>query len=84
MVLFLLLEEDLLDERCCELCLLSLLSPPPYPPYPTPGPEVFDREDEDIRGALSSGIVSSSSSLSFLAVLGRREALSEDVKGLWY
>lgn len=83
MVLFLLLEEDLLEDRRCELCLLSLLSPP-YAPYPTPGPESFDREDEDMRGALSSCTVSSSSSLSFFAVLGRRVESLEDVNGLWY
>ncbi len=68
MVFFLLLDYDLLEDRR------------PEPPYPRTAPELFDREDEDIRGALSSAI-SSSLSLSLFAVLGRRLTFSLETNG---
>ncbi len=70
----LLLEEDLLEglRRREE----------PSPPYVKVAVELFDFEDDGIRGVRS---LSSSSSLSlpFDALLGLRPTFSDDFKGFW-
>lgn len=79
-VLFLLLlDDDLLEGRRRDLGRLEWESLP-KPPYPRAAAELFDRPEEEIRGARSSSRPCSSSSLSFLELFG----LSEEVNGFWY
>jgi hypothetical protein len=84
-VLFLLWDDDLLDVRLLlpELCRLSFDGSALEAPYPNRAPELFDRAEVEISGALSS-VASSSISMSSFTLLDPGLALSEDTKGWWY